>query len=127
MVKHVKNETSKFRTFVANRVSEILKASHPDQWRYVSTLSNPADLASRGLRVKAFLKDDLWLCGPQFLLLSKEQWPTNPCSPGELSEQDDPEVKTSIVANAVMAEEVHSVSQFVDCTSSWNCLKRVMG
>ncbi len=127
VLKYVKNETSGFRTSVANRVSEILKASYPDQWRYVSTLSNPADLASRGLGVKSLLKDELWLCGPQFLPLSEEQWPINPGSPGELSEQDDREFKTSIVANAVTAEEVDSVSQLIDRTSSWNRLKRVMG
>lgn len=127
VLKYVKNETSRFKTFVANRVLEILKASYAAQWRYVSTLSNPADNASRGLGVKSFLKDEQWMCGQQFLLV-EEQWPTNPDSSEELSEQDDAEVKMSILANAVSAkEEVDSVLQLTDHTSSWNCLKRVMG
>lgn len=46
VLKYVKNETSRFRAFVANRVSEILKTSKAAQWTYVRTSCNPADLAS---------------------------------------------------------------------------------
>lgn len=33
VLKYSKNKTSRFRVFVANRVSEILKVSQPSQWR----------------------------------------------------------------------------------------------
>lgn len=33
VLKYIKNETSRFRIFVANRVSEILKLSQASQWR----------------------------------------------------------------------------------------------
>lgn len=72
------------------------------QWRYVSTLSNPA---SRGLGVKSFLQDEQWMFCPQFLQ-AEEQWPANPDSSEELSEQDDSEFRTSVLANAVSAKEV---------------------
>lgn len=55
-LKYVKNETSRFRVFVANRVTEILKMSNPSQWRYVSTKHNLADLASR-YRNRIFFKE----------------------------------------------------------------------
>ncbi len=45
VLKYIKNETSRFRVFVANRVSEILKVSDASQWRFVNTVYNPADLA----------------------------------------------------------------------------------
>lgn len=48
VLKYIKNETSRFLTFVANRVSEILKISQVSQWTHMNTTSNPADLASRG-------------------------------------------------------------------------------
>ena len=60
VLKYIRNETSRFRTFVANRVSEILSVSNPSQWRYVNTTSNPADLASRGVKVESLLKDGVW-------------------------------------------------------------------
>ena len=68
VLKYIRNETSRFKTFVANRVSEILSMSTPSQWRYVDTLSNPADLASRGTRVESFLRSDVWVSGPKFLV-----------------------------------------------------------
>ena len=39
----------RFKTFVGNRVSEILDITSPSQWRHVPTASNPADCASRGM------------------------------------------------------------------------------
>lgn len=60
VLKYINNESSRFKVFVANRVTGILKSSHPAQWRYVDTASNPADAASRGVKVEAFLKDRLW-------------------------------------------------------------------
>lgn len=78
VLKYINNETSRFRTFVANGVSEILRISRPSQRRYVNTSSNPADLASRGLKVESLLKNMTWVSGPQFLIRSKEEWPANP-------------------------------------------------
>lgn len=48
------------------------------QWRYVCTTHNPADLAYRGVRVESFLKNEMWVCGPPFLLQPKEAWPADP-------------------------------------------------
>ncbi|KAF6769644.1 hypothetical protein AHF37_12260, partial [Paragonimus kellicotti] len=42
----------RFETFVANRLSSIHDLSSPDDWRYVDTKRNPADLASRGMHPK---------------------------------------------------------------------------
>lgn len=125
VLKFIKNETSRFRVFVANRVSEILKLSYATQWRYVSTSSNPADLASRGLGAESFLRDEKWIPGPHFLLLPEEHWPTNPDGAKELSEQDDPEVKASILVNVVYVKEETTdiVTQLINRTSSWNHLK----
>jgi len=63
----IENEASCFKTFVANRVSFIGEASEPSKWRYVNTLLNPADMASRGIKVENFMKKENWVKGPQFL------------------------------------------------------------
>jgi hypothetical protein len=98
VLKYIKNRTTRFRTFVANRVTEIAKASDEHQWRYVNTNANPADMASRGLKLKAFLKKEMWVCGPPFILGPQEEWPQNPDGLDAISPKDS-EVK-SITVNA---------------------------
>ena len=112
-----------FCVFVANRVSEILKMSKPSQWRYVSTTHNPADLASRGVTVEYFLKNEMWMCGPPFLLQPKEAWPADPDDLGALS--GDPEVNVSAIVS-VEQEKDNAVRFLINHSSSWTRLIRVM-
>lgn len=123
VLKYIKNETTRFCVFVANRVSEILKLSNPSQWRYVSTTQNPADLASRGVRVESFLKNEMWMCGPPFLLQPKEAWPADPGDLGGLAGYS--EVKVSAIVS-VEPEKDNAVTCLINRSSSWTCLLRVM-
>lgn len=63
---YVNNEARRFHTFVSNRIQKIHLSTTPQQWRYVSTNDNPADLASRGSTAKEILTSN-WLTGPWFL------------------------------------------------------------
>ena len=124
VLKYIKNETSRFRTFVANRVSEILAVSQPSQWKYVNTQSNPADGASRGLKADVFLRSETWLSGPAYLLHHEEDWPVNPDCLDELL-PDDPEVKVTV--NAVQtSEDVDAATQLIHHFSSWTRLRRAV-
>lgn len=117
VLKYIKNETSRFRTFVANQVSEV------SQWRYVNTTSNPADSASRGLRVDVFIKNITWLSGPEYLLHPEQDWPVNPDQSKLLP--DDPEVKVSVLVNAVHCSEQEDVtSRLINHFSSWTRLRK---
>ena len=55
------------KTFVANRVANIQEVSDSSQWRYVSTKENPADLATRELKMNELIAGALWCEGPVFL------------------------------------------------------------
>ena len=46
---YISNEAKRFYIFVANRVQQIRDASSVDQWNFVSSKENTADLASRGV------------------------------------------------------------------------------
>ena len=63
------NSTSRrFHVYVANRLQEIHDHTTPQQWDYVDTHFNPADVASRGLTAQQLVDDDSrWLRGPSFL------------------------------------------------------------
>ena len=54
-LQYVKNESRRFKIYVANRVCEIRSVSQPSQWRYCPSILNPADDASRGLTVHQLL------------------------------------------------------------------------
>ena len=64
---YLQNESKRFKIFVANRIQQIHDVSSPSQWRHISGLNNPADLASRGIRAKGLIDSKLWFHGPSFL------------------------------------------------------------
>ncbi|GFR23546.1 uncharacterized protein TNCT_686831 [Trichonephila clavata] len=54
----------KWKPFVANRTSEILDIIPHNNWYYVPTKENPADLGSRGMPPKDLPDYRLWWEGP---------------------------------------------------------------
>jgi hypothetical protein len=89
VVRYVENEHKRFHVFVANRIAVIRERSVPTQWRHVNDKLNPADYASRGLSINAFLKTSQWINGPEFLWNSNAEWPQHPPALGEIP-VDDP-------------------------------------
>lgn len=86
-------EPNQLEIFVANRVSKIHHCSKPDQWHYVPTKLNAADIASRGMLPNLLLDCPMWWEGPAFL---KER--SGDCLDGRFSSEcsmefDIPEVK----------------------------------
>ena len=72
---YLKNTSSRFKTFVANRVRYILENSTGCSWRHVPSDRNPADVASRGATCLQSQEMKLWLYGPEFLTQSEGKWP----------------------------------------------------
>lgn len=122
VLKYIRNETSRFKVFVAKRVSQIFQVSCPTQWRYVNTSSNPADIASRGMKVEVFVSDATWVSGPHFLLHPESEWPVARDDIYHLS-LGDPEVKGVVAVNVVQARE-EPVTHLIEYFSSWIRLKK---
>ena len=53
------------KIFVANRVKEVLQKSNLDQWAYIETDRNPADLGTRGVHLNTLASSTLWWNGPE--------------------------------------------------------------
>ena len=63
--------------FVANRVGEIQSLTDPQQWRFVLTKENPADLVTRGLKVSELANcEERWNV-PELLSNEESEWPIN--------------------------------------------------
>lgn len=63
---YIHNQKRRFYVYVSNHVQRIRKSTIPQQWHYVPTSLNPADQATRSLRVSD-MKESSWLTGPAFL------------------------------------------------------------
>ena len=58
------------KTFVGNRISQIVDLIPPSHWQHVEGVENTADSASRGLLPSELLSCDLWWNGPSWLKCS---------------------------------------------------------
>ena len=63
---YIQNSSRRFYVYVANRVQLIRRLSNPQQWRYIDTSQNPADLATHRLSAPDLTGSD-WIAGPSFL------------------------------------------------------------
>ncbi|XP_058628316.1 uncharacterized protein LOC131538457 [Onychostoma macrolepis] len=125
VLKYLNSEGTRFKTFVVNRITTILKHSQTSQWRYVNSNLNPADHVSRGQTVEAFLNSESWLSGPSFLLCAQDQWPKNPDP--VLLDIDGSEVKREVRALVIQTQEPKDATkQLMTYYSSWTKLKRAV-
>ena len=122
VIQLIRNQTKRFHTFVANRLSVIHDGSSPEQWRYVDSKLNPADDVSRGLTADQLIRNERWLHGPAFLWKSEESWPTRITVP-ELSDVH-PEVKPEVRAFTTLHQNV--LNSLIVRYSSWDRLKKAV-
>ncbi|XP_030227414.1 uncharacterized protein LOC115554725 isoform X3 [Gadus morhua] len=125
VLKYIANTTTRFKTYVANRVSIISSLSNVGQWRHVGSKMNPADAASRGMKVGAFLKSSTWITGPDFLGKTEREWPAS-VDKASLHPDADPEVREEVLSFAAQAEEVCPTTKLLLHFSSWTRLKRAV-
>jgi len=122
---YIRNDTFRFHTFVANRLRLIHSLSSPEQWRYVPSQLNPADIASRGLMTDKIDNATLWFDGPQFLRESEINWPRQPDLRQPLT-TDDPEVKkkTTTICAAVESSPVNYLHGLLLRCSAYKAIQR---
>jgi hypothetical protein len=120
----ISNETRRYKTYVANRLSMIHSGSIPDQWRYVPTELNPADDLTRGLSAVQLKEQARWLGGPEFIQRDPVEWP---CMPQCRVQDDDQEVvKTKVQSAAMLVKpENDFVNRILVKQNTWSKAKRI--
>ena len=68
---YINNTEKRFSGYVSRRVNMILKHFEKERWSYVTTSSNPADIASRPQTIESLL-GSRWFVGPEFLWLTEK-------------------------------------------------------
>uniref|UniRef100_A0A8D8SQJ6 Integrase catalytic domain-containing protein n=2 Tax=Cacopsylla melanoneura TaxID=428564 RepID=A0A8D8SQJ6_9HEMI len=112
----------RLKTFVANRVVEILDNTAPSSWHHISTHENPADCASRGLLPKDLVKHPLWWTGPSFISQPQDTWSLTNYN---VTTEDLPEVKTNVMV--ATEPEKNLFLAVIEKHSSLVRLQRVVG
>ncbi|XP_011859011.1 PREDICTED: uncharacterized protein LOC105556524 [Vollenhovia emeryi] len=115
----IHGHSSKWKTFVANRVATIQRTLPEAIWRHVPSKDNPADCASRGLAPTALLAHTLWWRGPAWLT-DRTSWPTR--TEFTACEEDLPDRRTLVHLATEEAEDNHIMLQRI---SSLHRLLRV--
>ena len=110
---------------MANRIQFIHSVTNPSQWRYVPSKINPADDLSRGMTIEAFLQNQRWKYGPEFLMHNSCEWPPQPEFLPDLDE-NNAEVKRQTSAFSSSAKISHFLDSLIERFSSWDKLRRVV-
>ena len=121
------NDKDRFKTFDCNRLVEILEYSELQDWDFVRTNLNPADLVSRGIDAD---DEEAWRFyhqGPDFLYLPQDQWPREEWDK-KLTKEDLIEVKKECGGIELQVSAVEKapiqpslIDQFTK-SSTWNAL-----
>ncbi|XP_075228111.1 uncharacterized protein LOC142328291 [Lycorma delicatula] len=72
----IHGQFTNWKVFVANRVSEIQQLTFSAKWHHIESLSNPADILTRGYLLEKLINFVLWWHGPSWLLQDSFCWPT---------------------------------------------------
>lgn len=71
----IRSDPNKWKTFVCNRVTEIVSHTNPSQWRHCPGTDNPADKLSRGITPSILKNLDIWWNGPTWIIKPEAYWP----------------------------------------------------
>lgn len=104
----------------------IQESTTANQWRYVNTILNPADNASRVMRTEAFIRCESWIQGPSYLLKDENEWPKRPHDIGKVANVDVEVKKSTSVNVAIVDTSVDAVNLLVNYYSKWHQLKRAV-
>ncbi|XP_076392699.1 uncharacterized protein LOC143265299 [Megachile rotundata] len=115
----IRDEPCRWKTFVANRVSEIQRLTSSSNWQHVVSSDNPADLLSRGATPLDLKNNSLWWCGPTWLSHDIEL-----VSSIEVPIADIPEQKRVVSVNLAMSDT--SPSLILDLVSRYSSYMKLL-
>ncbi|XP_015593758.1 uncharacterized protein LOC107267051 [Cephus cinctus] len=123
----IRGDVGRWKTFVANRVTEIVQAFPAKHWNHVSGEENLADLISRGTSPRKLEECDLWWSGPSWL---KEKFPAPQNDTKEPSydiiEIIEAEERRSAPTYNLVTEEHQTIQEILDKFSLLTKIERVL-
>ncbi|XP_055604756.1 uncharacterized protein LOC129752988 [Uranotaenia lowii] len=107
----IKKHPDRLEIFVRNRIAEINLHTQQEQWHYVPSQFNPADIVSRGQLPFPLSQNTTWWEGPQFLTEAtfiEER-------PEDIPDDELPELKVNLVTTLATNQKPLDVFTDVSC------------
>ncbi|XP_054264933.1 uncharacterized protein LOC128987883 [Macrosteles quadrilineatus] len=117
----LKSDPRQFKQYVSNRIGEIQDLSKPEEWRWVPSKQNPADVATRSNKKFTSAMHSEWIHGSSFLMRESSDWPIQPST---LQVKDNEETKKKFVG--VVNSNENPPLLTVENFSSWEKVTRVL-
>ena len=119
----IRTEHKMWAVFVACRIREINALSKFEDWKYVRTDMNPADLGTRGLMPGEIVDNDLWWYGPRFLVDGRVDPEIDSCHPPPACLQERRKVVQVVVPCSL---GISSLIKYQDFSRLHNLLTRTV-
>nr|CAI5844027.1 unnamed protein product [Callosobruchus analis] len=119
----IKGEPTRWKTFVANRVSEIQGLTSSCEWYHIASEDNPADVLSRSLPPSQLENHNLWWHGPKWLTQENSSWKVSSNIKIDLSV---PEQRKLASTTLLAGNNQNVVLNLIDKFSSFLRLQRVL-
>lgn len=123
---YINNEHRRFYVYVGNRVDIIRHSTTADQWNYVSSEDNPADIGTKSIP-PGEIGHSAWLQGPSILKKGRSEELRE--APYELVDPDeDREVRPLVISSKKTSAEQHTsfgVHRFERFSTWWSLLRAI--
>ncbi|XP_050065913.1 uncharacterized protein LOC126554977 [Aphis gossypii] len=113
------SQTSRLKSYVMNRVNQILELTEVVQWRHVRTHDNPADVTSRGIGAAELVRAETWWYGPKWLEKEELEWYSQPT----LGKGEEEVLETRKMKLALMVTNP-AIQGIISKYSEWNAMLR---
>ncbi|XP_068245361.1 uncharacterized protein [Palaemon carinicauda] len=104
----IQKESYGFGTFVATRIAEVQSKSDPNEWWWIASGLNPADLLTRPQDPLNVAVVYSWKYGPEFMALPLEVWPISQSVNCELPDR----IHVNLAQYSVHEETIIDASKF---------------
>lgn len=125
----IRSPSTRWATFVANRVSHIQDITPTECWHHVSSDDNPADICSRGQFPNEILHNPLWWAGPRWLSENKDTWPTNRetiSAEEEVIVKEETRKTVTLVTERGQVNETHESNVVDELLNRYSSLQKII-
>ncbi|XP_017479437.1 PREDICTED: uncharacterized protein LOC108368978, partial [Rhagoletis zephyria] len=109
----------RWKTFIANRTSQIIDVIPAEQWRHIPSQHNPADLVTRGIWPAELVTCKLWWHGPDVLMHKSTTHTEKPATSPNVSMEERKVVQShpAIIQNFYLVERYSKYTHLLRITA----------